>query len=92
LYGQSPGISLVAKDPKNRKNENLEKPQKEISAVRFPKIIGWLEGKTPAAPVGFQVSVYADGLVASAFPQRYRAAPSSTSTAPGTARGSQATR
>jgi glucose/arabinose dehydrogenase len=32
------------------------------SAVRFPKIIGWPEGKTPAAPTGFQVSVYAGGL------------------------------
>ena len=32
------------------------------SATRFPKIIGWPEGKMPAAPTGFQVSVYAGGL------------------------------
>jgi glucose/arabinose dehydrogenase len=32
------------------------------SATRFPKIIGWPEGKTPVGPAGFQVSVYAGGL------------------------------
>ena len=41
----------------------LPPPFHTESAVRFPKIIGWPEGKTPAALAGFQVSVYADGLV-----------------------------
>jgi glucose/arabinose dehydrogenase len=41
----------------------LPPPFHTESVARFPKIIGWPEGKTPAAPTGFQVSVYADGLV-----------------------------
>src|ERR671931_314154 len=40
----------------------LPPPFHTESAVRFPKLIGWPEGKTPAAPAGFQVSVYADRL------------------------------
>jgi glucose/arabinose dehydrogenase len=40
----------------------LPPPFHTESVARFPKIIGWPEGKTPAAPAGFQVSVYADGL------------------------------
>jgi glucose/arabinose dehydrogenase len=32
------------------------------SAAKFPKIMRWPEGKTPAALAGFRVSLYADGL------------------------------
>ena len=48
--------SLSAKPP------TLPRPFHTESAMKFSKIIGWPEGKTPAAPAGFQVSVYADGL------------------------------
>ena len=40
----------------------LPPPFHTESAARFPKIIRWPEGKTPEAPAGFRVSLYADGL------------------------------
>ncbi|MCA1852063.1 MAG: hypothetical protein LC647_06635, partial [Beggiatoa sp.] len=40
----------------------LPPPFHTESAVRFPKIIRWPEGKSPAAPAGFRVSLYTDGL------------------------------
>jgi len=40
----------------------LPPPNATPSAVKFPKVIGWPAGKTPTAPDGFNVSLYADGL------------------------------
>jgi glucose/arabinose dehydrogenase len=40
----------------------LPPPFATPSAVNFSKLIGWPEGKTPDAPPGFTVSLYADGL------------------------------
>ena len=40
----------------------LPPPFATPSAVNFSKLIGWPEGKTPEAPSGFTVSLYADGL------------------------------
>jgi len=37
-------------------------PQKLIPTVRIAKVIGWPEGKTPTAPVGFVVTKYAGDL------------------------------
>jgi glucose/arabinose dehydrogenase len=40
----------------------LPPPFATPSAVNFSKLIDWPEGKTPEAPRGFTVSLYADGL------------------------------
>jgi glucose/arabinose dehydrogenase len=40
----------------------LPPPFATPSAVNFSKLIAWPEGKTPEAPSGFTVSLYADGL------------------------------
>jgi glucose/arabinose dehydrogenase len=40
----------------------LPPPYATPSAVHFSKLIGWPEGKTPTAPPGFKVSLYADRL------------------------------
>jgi glucose/arabinose dehydrogenase len=41
---------------------SLPPPFHTPSAVKFSKVIGWPEGRMPSAPVGFQVSRYADGM------------------------------
>jgi glucose/arabinose dehydrogenase len=56
VAGRDAGPSPSAKAPA------LPPPFHTESATRFPKILRWLEGKTPAAPAGFRVSLYADGL------------------------------
>jgi len=40
----------------------LPEPFATSSAVKFPKVIGWPEGRTPSAPEGFRVTLYAEGL------------------------------
>ena len=40
----------------------LPAPFETPSVVKHPKVIGWPEGKTPVAPPGFAVSLYADGF------------------------------
>ncbi len=40
----------------------LAQPKATPSAVNFPKIIGWNEGRQPTAPSGFQVTLFADSL------------------------------
>ena len=41
---------------------DLPAPLATPSAVRFSNVIGWPAGRMPAAPAGFQVSLFADGL------------------------------
>lgn len=40
----------------------LPPPFETKSVVKHPKVIGWPAGKTPTAPPGFTVSLYADGF------------------------------
>ena len=40
----------------------LPAPYETKSTMRFCEVIGWPKGKTPIAPSGFKVSLYADGL------------------------------
>ncbi|HYE34369.1 sorbosone dehydrogenase family protein [Methylocaldum sp.] len=40
----------------------LPPPYATPSAIHFSKVIGWPEGKTPVAPPGFKVTLYADRL------------------------------
>lgn len=40
----------------------LPKPNATPSARKFAKVIGWPEGKTPTAPEGFTVTLFADKL------------------------------
>ncbi|MGH8569897.1 MAG: hypothetical protein ACREXU_18305, partial [Gammaproteobacteria bacterium] len=60
-----PGALVAGRDaapPPSGKAPPLPPPFHTESATRFPKILRWPEGKTPAAPAGFRVSLYADGL------------------------------
>jgi glucose/arabinose dehydrogenase len=41
---------------------NLPAPDLAASKVKFSKVIGWPEGKTPQAPEGFKVSVFATNI------------------------------
>lgn len=43
-------------------NVNLPAPYATKSAYNFCKVIGWPKGKTPTAPAGFKVELYAEGL------------------------------
>lgn len=47
---------LAAEQPK------LPPPNATPSVTKHPKVVGWPEGKMPAAPDGFTVSLYASGL------------------------------
>jgi hypothetical protein len=40
----------------------LPAPDTTASATRFSKVVPWPEGRTPVAPPGFTVSIFADGL------------------------------
>ena len=52
-------------------------PAPSPPGIKFSKVIGWPAGRTPAAPAGFDVSAFAEGLdnpaVAVRAPQRRRA-------------------
>jgi len=54
------GAPLAAAEPATA--PELPQPFATPSAVNFSKLIGWPEGKTPEAPPGFTVSLYAGGL------------------------------
>ncbi|MEO5600912.1 MAG: sorbosone dehydrogenase family protein [Cyclobacteriaceae bacterium] len=41
---------------------NLPEPNEKESAVRFSKVIGWPEGKSPLVPSGFEISRFASGI------------------------------
>ncbi len=45
------------------KNVALPQPNATKSVRNFPNVIGWADGKTPLAPVGFKVEKYADGFI-----------------------------
>lgn len=45
-----------------QQNVELAPPYATKSVQKFSKVIGWPNGKTPAAPAGFQVVKFADGL------------------------------
>ena len=49
----------VSADPPASK---LPAPFETKSANHHPKVIGWPEGRTPTAPPGFKVTLFADGL------------------------------
>jgi glucose/arabinose dehydrogenase len=40
----------------------LPEPYATPSVVNFPIVVGWPEGRTPKAPDGFEVTLWADGL------------------------------
>ena len=40
----------------------LPPPNVTPSAVKFPTVVGWPAGKTPVAPPGFVVTLFADGF------------------------------
>ena len=40
----------------------LPEPYQTPSALNFSTVVGWPEGRKPAAPDGFEVTLYADGL------------------------------
>ena len=42
---------------------NLPKPNATKSVMNFSKVIGWPKGKTPVAPAGFKVDLFADSLI-----------------------------
>ena len=50
---QMPGVGPAPK---------LPEPQESSSAVNFSRVIGWPEGRSPAAPAGFEVNAFGTGL------------------------------
>jgi glucose/arabinose dehydrogenase len=52
-------LTLAADPPAPPK---LPPPNATPSVTKFPKVIGWPAGKTPTAPAGFTVTLYADGF------------------------------
>ncbi|HYH63582.1 MAG TPA: sorbosone dehydrogenase family protein, partial [Urbifossiella sp.] len=53
------GLALLAAQPPAAP---LPPPFATPSVTKHPKVIGWPEGKTPKAPPGFAVTLYADGF------------------------------
>jgi glucose/arabinose dehydrogenase len=51
--------AILAADPKP---PDLPAPFATKSANKHPKVIGWPDGKTPTAPPGFKVTLFADGF------------------------------
>jgi glucose/arabinose dehydrogenase len=43
-------------------NDSLPPPNATPSKRNFSKVLGWKDGKTPIAPEGFTVSLFADSL------------------------------
>lgn len=54
------GLTAWADDPPGA--PKLPAPFDTPSTVKHPKVIGWPEGKTPTAPAGFAITLYADGF------------------------------
>ena len=57
MIGLAALLLTVPADP-----PKLPPPYETKSVVKHPKVIGWPAGKTPIAPPGFTVSLYADGF------------------------------
>jgi len=51
-------LAVLAQPPATK----LPPPNATPSVTKHPKVIGWPEGKTPTAPPGFKVTLYADQL------------------------------
>lgn len=45
------------------RGDSLPQPYASKSVMNFSKVIGWPEGKTPLAPEGFKVTLFAKGLI-----------------------------
>ena len=50
---QQPSVEIPGMGPKPR----LPQPDRAASVVKFSRIIGWPEGRTPTAPEGFRVTL-----------------------------------
>jgi glucose/arabinose dehydrogenase len=50
---QMPGVGPAPK---------LPEPDESSSAINFSRVIGWPEGRSPAAPAGFEVNAFGTGL------------------------------
>src|SRR5829696_4421069 len=55
-------VLLLGNSISTQAQEALPEPFATQSARKFSRVIGWPEGKTPTAPAGFDVSVFAKGL------------------------------
>lgn len=55
-------IAAAALAQSGRHAQTLPPPYATSSAMKFPKVIGWPEGKKPVAPTGFAVDVLASDL------------------------------
>lgn len=53
------GLAVVAAQPPA---PDLPPPFATKSVTKHPKVVGWPDGKTPKAPDGFAVTLYADGF------------------------------
>src|SRR5918999_3595515 len=52
----------VAQSPGRGPSPHLPAPDTSASVTRFSTVVPWPEGRTPTAPRGFEVSLYADGF------------------------------
>lgn len=57
LFAFTSTFGLIAAEPPQPK---LPPPNDTKSVVKHPKVIGWPAGKTPTAPAGFTVTLYAE--------------------------------
>ncbi|HEX6669847.1 MAG TPA: hypothetical protein VF061_09830, partial [Gemmatimonadales bacterium] len=55
------GVEIT--DPSYGPSPALPTPDTAHQVSRFPRVLGWPEGKTPTAPPGFTVTRYADDVV-----------------------------
>ncbi|HZI52155.1 MAG TPA: sorbosone dehydrogenase family protein [Chitinophagaceae bacterium] len=60
--GNAGSDSRLGRTNMGDQNDTLPAPYATKSVQNFSKVIGWPEGKTPIAPVGFTVTMFADGL------------------------------
>ncbi len=56
------GLRPSAAEPVEQLAANLPAPYATPSAMKFPEVIGWPEGKTPQAPEGLKVTALVRGL------------------------------
>jgi glucose/arabinose dehydrogenase len=64
IFGALPAISTTyaATETIKSAKESLPPPFQTKSARNYSKVVGWAEGKTPVAPPGFTVSLFANKL------------------------------
>lgn len=55
-------LLLLAATSQAQESPNLPEPYATQSVSKNSRVVGWPEGKTPIAPKGFEVSVFAKGL------------------------------